>query len=222
MLDRIEAIQLYRQKAGNHYPILGWVEGAFAEACDLLGITSAMADLIKHPEMVKDLLEICTRQAIQFAIAQVQAGADFIGIGDAAASLIGPRFYRIFVLPYEQRIIQAIHQAGAKVKLHICGNITPILEGMIQSGTDFLDVDWMVDFNKAITICGDTCAACGNFDPVSVLLQGTPETVTGAVEKCLEVCRSTTMIAAGCEVPRDTPLENLRSVSLALIKNAGR
>ncbi len=220
MLDRIEAIRLYRQKAGDHYPILGWVEGAFAETCNLRGLSMAMTDLIKQPELMSDLLEICTQQSIQFAIAQIHAGADFIGIGDAAASLIGPRFYRPFVLPYEQRIIQAIHQAGAKVKLHICGNITSILELMVQSGAEILDVDWKVDFNKAVITCGDICAACGNFDPVSVLLQGTTETVASSVENCLNVSHPTTMIAAGCEVPRDTPIENLKTVSLTLIKNA--
>jgi MtaA/CmuA family methyltransferase len=218
MLDRIKAIELYRQKVGDHYPVLGWVEGAFAEACDLCGVSTVMENLIRQPNFILDVLEICTKQAIDFALAQISAGADFIGIGDAAASLIGPRFYSRFALPYEQRIIDAIHQAGGKVKLHICGNITSILELAVQSSTDILDIDWLVDFNKAIAVSNGICAACGNFNPVSVLLQSTTTEVESAVEKCVQASSPTTFIAAGCEVPRDTPLENQKMVSLTLKK----
>lgn len=220
MLDRIKAIELYRQLAGDHYPVLGWVEGAFAETCDLCGISKVMADVILQPLFMLDVLETCTQQAIDFGLAQINAGADFIGIGDAAASLIGPRFYSQFALPYEKRIIDSIHQAGGKVKLHICGNITSILELAVQSGADMLDIDWPVDFNRALAVSDGVCAACGNFNPVSVLLQGTPAEVESAVEKCVQASNSTTFIAAGCEVPRDTPVENLKAVILTLKKHS--
>ncbi|QRN84017.1 uroporphyrinogen decarboxylase family protein [Chloroflexota bacterium] len=216
MADRLEAIRLFHKKADGQIPILGWVEGGFAEVCDLHDMSAVMTDLIQEPELINDMLEICTEQAILFAQAQVAAGADFIGIGDAAASLIGPRLYKQFALPYEQRIISAIHEAGAKAKLHICGNITSILDLTIQTGTDILDVDWMVDFSKAVATCGAKCAVCGNFDPVAVLLQSTPEKINSAVQDCLAVSNPNTMIAAGCEVPRDTPMENLQAVALAL------
>ncbi len=216
MVDRLEAIRLYRKKAGSYYPLLGWVEGAFAEVCDLRDMSTVMGDLIRTPSLIQDMLEVCTVQSILFAQAQVRAGADFIGIGDAAASLIGPRFYRLFALPYEKRLIEAVHTAGARVKLHICGNITPILEMAISSGADMLDIDWMVDFRRAVELGGEACAVAGNFDPVAVLLQGTPEKVRLAVGQCLQVGRANTFIQAGCEVPRDTPAENLLAVAEAL------
>src|SRR5690606_23713170 len=117
----------------------------------------------------KELLEICNEQAIEFAREQIRAGADFIGIGDAAASLVGPNIYREFVLPCEKKLIEAIHRAGAKTKLHICGNITSLLDDIPLSGTDMADVDWMVNFGKAVESFG-SCCTCGNFDPVKVLL----------------------------------------------------
>jgi MtaA/CmuA family methyltransferase len=219
MSDRLEAIRLFREKAGDHYPILGWVEGAFAEACDLREMSSVMEDLFQEPDLILEMLEICTQQAVRFALAQVEAGADFIGIGDAAASLIGPRFYQQFALPYEKRIIQAIHAAGAKAKLHICGNINPILNLVVLAGADILDIDWMVDFAKAAAASGNQTAVCGNFNPVSVLLQGSENDVARAVQKCLEVEIPNTLLAAGCEVPRDTPIENLKAVTLTLEKS---
>jgi uroporphyrinogen-III decarboxylase len=130
-------------------------------------------------------------------------------VGDSAASLIGPKHYRVFALPYEQKICAAIHEAGARVKLHICGDITAILDLVLLSGADIIDVDWMVDFGRAVKTFSNRCSACGNFDPVNIMLRGTLETVRQAIRKCVAVASNNTFIAAGCEVPRETSIENM-------------
>jgi len=216
MLDRIKAVELYREDLSGRYPILGWIEGALAEAVLLRGMTRLMTDFIEAPEFVHELLEICTEQAITFALEQVKAGANFIGVGDSAASLIGPKHYRVFALPYEQRILEAIHEAGAQVKLHICGDIAPILDLVPLSGADIIDIDWMVDFGRAVEIFSNRCSPCGNFDPVSVMLQGTREAVRQAVRQCVATAGDNTFIAAGCEVTRETPIENMAAVDETL------
>ena len=218
MLDRIKAVELYKRKLSGSYPILGWIEGAFAEANNLREMSSIMMDLIDEPDFVHEVLEICTEQAIRFGIEQVKAGADFIGVGDAAASLIGPKYFETFALPYEKRICDAIHEAGAKVKLHICGNIAPILDLIHLSGADIIDIDWMVDFGQAVDTFSNKCSACGNFDPVDIMLKGTPKRVEQAVMKCVEVGNDNTFIAAGCEVPKETPIENMVAVDETLKK----
>lgn len=216
MLDRIKAIELYEKRVGDQYPILGWVEGALAEACDLRGMNNLMFDLHDNPEFVHQLLDFCTEQAIEFALEQVKAGADFIGIGDAAASVIGPQNYQNFVLPYEKKICQAIHETGAKVKLHICGDITPLLDMVVETEADIIDVDWMVDFKDAVNTFRGKAAACGNFDPVGILLKKNSDQVREAVEECIKVSNDDTFIAAGCEVPKDTPYENMYAVTKTL------
>jgi MtaA/CmuA family methyltransferase len=216
--DRLLAVQSLAEYSKKKCAVQGWVEGAFAEACDLHNINNMMMDIIEEPEAVKELLEICTEEAIAFSLAQIKAGADIIGIGDAAASLIGPNFYEEFALPYEIRIIDAIHKAGGKAKLHICGNINPLLEMAVTTGADMIDIDWMVDFKRANDVFGNSSSACGNFDPVAVLLKGTSEEVEEAVRRCLSESSARSIIAAGCEVPMDTPIENLRAVAKALKK----
>jgi MtaA/CmuA family methyltransferase len=218
MYDRIQAVDLLKKEGGSDYPVMGWIEGALAEACDLRGMGNIMVDLMDEPEAVRELLEICTEQAILFAKSQIKAGADIIGIGDAAASLVGPALYEEFALPFEQRIIEAIHKEGAFARLHICGNTKSILEKVTHTGADIVDVDWMVDFKEAVQQFGGGIAACGNFDPVDILLQGNPEKVENAVKGCLAVSRSNTFIMAGCEVPIETPADNLKAVAQALAK----
>ncbi len=216
MLDRLKAIQLYNEKSRGHYPVLGWIEGSFAEAVSLRGMNNIMMDLTDEPEFILELLDLCTQQAILFAKEQIKAGAHIIGVGDAAASLIGPVFYNKFVLPKEQEIVSAIHESGSKVKLHICGNISSILDHIILSGADMIDIDWMVDFKKSIKVFGSKAAACGNFDPVKIMLNGTIQEVDKAVRACVSVGISNTFIAAGCEIPRNTPFENMLQVDKTL------
>ena len=85
------------------------------------------------------------------------------GIGDAAASLVGADLYERHVLPHEQKLIAAIHEAGAWAKLHICGNISTIVGQMAQTQADILDVDWMVPLDKARDQVGPDVTLCGNF-----------------------------------------------------------
>lgn len=217
MSDRLEAIRFLREQVGDEVPILGWVEGALAEAADLRGVSTLMMDLYERPEWVTELLEQCTEVAILFAEAQVEAGADIIGLGDAVASQISPQMYCQFALPYEQRIFAAIKQMGGVARLHICGNTTRILPDMAKSGADIIDLDWMVDLDQATEVFGsDGPVICGNFDPVAVMLQGTPETVYQATLDCMEFGGQRIISGAGCEIPDDTPPENLLAQVQAL------
>jgi MtaA/CmuA family methyltransferase len=209
-LDRIRGCELLRQKVGQDYPVIGWIEGCIAEAADLRGLSGLLEDLALGESYLEELFEILFVQQKRFARAQIDAGADIIGIGNAAASLIGPGIYKKYGLSRDRAIVDYIHSLGAKVKLHICGNITPILELLREVGPDILDIDWMVDFALAVEMFrGSKTAVSGNVDPVAVLMQGTPEHVESQVKYCINAGSSTTCIAAGCEVPAATPDENL-------------
>ena len=216
MTDRLEAVRLLHAEANGQVPVMGWVEGALAEAADLRGVTALLTDLLERPEWVCDLLERCVEVEIAFARAQVAAGADIVGLGDAVASQISPRMNRRFALPYEQRIFDAVHEMGALARLHICGNTRHILPDMAQSGADILDLDWMVDFGWAAQVVTGGPALCGNFDPVAVMLQGSPESVYRAVQGCLRQGGPRSFSAAGCEIPDRTPHANLYAQKRAL------
>ena len=216
MSDRIAAVELFRAQVGGEVPIMGWVEGALAEAADLRGMMNLMVDLRERPAWVKELLEVLVDVEVAFARAQVDAGADIIGLGDAVASQISPAMYREFALPYEQRIFRAVTEAGAVTRLHICGDTTHLIDDMITSGADVVDFDWMVDFAAAAASCGDHPAPCGNFDPVAVMLQGTEQQVYDATLACLRVGGKRCLSMAGCEIPDGTPAGNLHAQARAL------
>ena len=197
-------------------PVIGWVEGCLAEAADLRGVNELLTDLVDDEDFVRDLMDLCLEQAIIFAKAQIAAGADIIGVGDAIASVAGPAYYRKFALPYEIKLLSAIRSMGAKTKLHICGNTTPFLEYLPVEYCDIIDLDWMVPLDRAAEIVQGRCALGGNYDPVAVLLQGTPEDVRAAVTACSRMGAQRYISAAGCEVPKATPEENFLAVANTL------
>jgi MtaA/CmuA family methyltransferase len=222
MSDRIEAVRVLHEQADKVVPVMGWVEGAMAEANDLLGDSVMMTALYDDPEWLTALLERITEVEIAFARVQIDAGADIIGLGDAVASIVSPAMYRQFALPYEKRIFDAVHEKGALARLHICGNTSRILSDMLETGADFIDVDWMVDFEKAAQVFGDRAGLVGNFNPVSVMCNGDEKTVEVAVLHCLEVGGARNFSAAGCEIPDGSPPENLRTHARVLREAGGR
>jgi uroporphyrinogen decarboxylase len=209
--QRIESVRTMADYVGQSHSVLGWVEGPLAEYGDLRGIESTMMDLIDKPEMFVEAAEIIVQNAIAFAVAQVKAGADMIGIGDAAASLITPNMYTELVLPLEKKLIEAIHEAGGAVKLHICGNISNIVEFMPQSGADIIDVDWMVPLARARELVGPEVTLCGNFNPAGALFEGRPEEVAEVARDCLKALPDRFILMPGCEVPPAAPEENIRA-----------
>ncbi len=218
MYDRVQAAARFREKVKGELAIEGWVEGPCAEAADLRGINQLMLDFFDDPSFVHDLFEFAVALGLRFAKAQVDAGVDFIGVGDAAASLVGPQIYEEFVFPYEQRLVDGLHAMGTKVRLHICGNTTRILSGMGKLGCDLVDLDSKVSLQKAREVMGPTQVLAGNIDPVKTLRNGTPDTVAAAIAQCYAEAGPRYVIAAGCEVPRDTPPENVRAMAIDLTR----
>ena len=209
--QRIESVQKMAGEIGQTHSVLGWVEGPLAEYADLRGVENAMLDLIDEPEVFAKAGETIIQNQIAFALAQIEAGADMVGVGDSAASLISPSMYAELVLPLERKLFVAIHEAGAAVKLHVCGNISNIVRDMAKSGTDIIDVDWMVPLAKAREDAGPDVTLCGNFNPTGVLLKGSPEEVTQEARDCLKAVPDKFILMPGCEVPPGTPEPNLRA-----------
>jgi len=212
MTDRVRAAELFRKKVGGKRLIEGWIEGPCAEAADLRGINRLMLDFYDDPAFVRDLFDFVLEMALRFARAQVNAGVDLIGVGDAAASLVGPQIYQDLVLPYERKLVAGLHGMGTRVRLHICGNTKQILPWMGTLSCDVVDLDWMVPMLRAREAMGPNQVLAGNLDPVKMLRNGTPESVAAAAADCHRQAGARYIVAAGCEVPRDTPVENLRAL----------
>jgi MtaA/CmuA family methyltransferase len=207
MADRVFAVTEMARAVSGQVAILGWIDMPFAEACSLCGVAEFMLLMKDDPAGAHRLLAHLTGVVIDFALAQVEAGADMIGAGDAATSLVSPRMYAEFALLYEQQVCQAIHDFGGLMKLHICGNTTHLLDLMVASGADLFNVDHLVPLQKAreVYAAHDRCYK-GNMDPVAHILQATPDQCREMAYGCISLAQgSRYMLSAGCEIPAETP-----------------
>jgi uroporphyrinogen decarboxylase len=212
-LDRIEGAREYRKRLGYSIPVIGWIEGPLAETCDLAGVNETLLNLIMEPDLVKILIDGTTITAKEFARAQVDAGCDVIGMGDAICSQISDEQYREFVKAKHQEIVDYIHSLGASVKIHICGDITHLLAELKDVRPDILDLDWMVDMQKSHTILGDEIIRCGNLDPVRIIEQLSAEELAREVDGlCRRERNNPFILSGGCEITVDTPVENLHAM----------
>lgn len=209
-LDRIKGAEEYRKRLGHAVPVIGWIEGPLAETCDLSGVNDTLLNLIMEPDLVKILIEKTTITAKEFARAQVEAGCDIIGMGDAICSQISEDQYREYIKEKHREIIDYIHSLGAFVKIHICGDITHLLPDLKDVKPDILDLDWMVDMDDAYDILGDEIIRCGNLDPVRIIEQQPADIVAEKVrELCSKEKNNPFILSGGCEITVDTPVENL-------------
>jgi MtaA/CmuA family methyltransferase len=206
MADRILATNNMVDAVGDDLLVLGWIDMPFAEACSVCGVTEFMTMLLIDPQFAHSILDFMTEIVINFALAQIEVGTPMIGAGDATASMISPDLYRDFALPYEKKVVDAIHDAGGLVKLHICGNTTFLLQDMVFAGADLFNVDHLVSFSQACKIYGgnDICFK-GNLDPVAEMMQASPQECEQSCFKRLkQVTNLKYMLSAGCEVPAGT------------------
>jgi uroporphyrinogen decarboxylase len=189
----------------------------FSLAAALMGINELMLALNDDPPFVRALMERCAEYGLAYGRALAAAGADVLTGGDSPAGLIGPRRYREFALPFEQRLVAGLKAAtGKPVSLHICGNAEPILADMARSGADGLEIDHRTDLARACRTVGPDLALWGNLDPVGVLLRGAPAGVRRAARQALEAVTAAGhgrfVLSSGCTLAVETPFANVEAL----------
>ena len=214
--NRLKEIMEFRQQTKNELFIVGWVEGAVAEYVDLRGASNASVDFLTEPEAVEKSMDIIVECALEFISLQIKAGAHCIGIGDAFCSQIGPELYYRFAFERQKRLIEHIKNEGAVAKLHICGNTSAILPGMIATGAGIIDIDHLVpSMSDFVSLLGPDQVFSGKADPVTIIQDGTQELIRKSVRDDLIQSKGRCIVSAGCEITPGTSVENMKSFGLA-------
>ena len=189
-------------------------------AAALMGINEIMLKVYDDPPFVEALMARCSDYALAYGSALSRAGAHMLSGGDSPAGLLGPDLYQEIALPAERQLIKCMQDAtGKTVSLHICGNARPILPFMKTSGADVLELDHAVSMAEACRVVGPEVALWGNIDPVSVLAQGTPESVRAESLRIIAAARHAghqrLVLSSGCTLAVETPAANLHSLIAA-------
>ncbi|HHV13475.1 MAG TPA: hypothetical protein GXX75_24685 [Clostridiales bacterium] len=212
LIDKVEGIRYLKNHYKDEKAVVGWIESPLQSAAMLYDINEFMVDLFEEPEFVEELLEFASEIGIAFALEQAKAGADIIGIGDATASMISPNLYETIVYPYTKKVVDGIRKkSDVKLKYHICGDAKHILPYAKELQFDLVNIDYKIDAREAFDLVGDSICIKGNIDPVGILKDGTPELIRQEVLKLKSLNKAKFILSAGCEVARDTPIENMKA-----------
>jgi uroporphyrinogen decarboxylase len=189
----------------------------FSLASALMGLDEIMMRVEDDPPFVHALMRRCEEYILAYSRALAQAGADMLSGGDSPAGLLGPGRYAAVALPAEQRVIASLRSYTDKpISLHICGDTRLILPLMASSGAHVFELDHAVGMTEACRLLGGGSVLWGNLDPVGVLHQGTPATVTKAVQSLLQGISAAGhrrfVLSSGCTLAPGTPMANLQAL----------
>ena len=214
-LDRIRAAELFASKTNGEVPIIGWVEGPLAEACDLTGMENMFIQLMTDQDFTNMLLDKCLQTGKDFAKAQIEAGCDIIGVGDAVCSQIDVHTYEQFVRERHRELFSYIHDLGAKVKLHVCGDTNHLLPAYDGLKVDILDLDYQVDIDYARGILGKEIVLGGNINPIEIINMTADEVEAVSLKLINKHKNERYILSAGCEISALTPVQNLKAMGIA-------
>ncbi len=214
MHDRIKGIEAMHQEFGGEVSIVGWVEGPLALGQELRGLTRCMMDFLDDPAFMRALLDFTAEVAVVYAEAEIQSGADTIGMSDAAASMMGPKYYGEFLFPRQLRVVESIRQAHPEVivRLHMCGNTDSLISQIKHLPVHIFELDSPTNLPAARAILGPDRVILGNVSTITDMLEGSPEQVYEASRRCHKTCGKFHIVGTGCEVPPATPPENLHAM----------
>lgn len=210
-----EAVRLIKEHFGNEIYVRGNCDQApFSLASMIRGTENWMVDFYMTEEkLIFELLDYCTEATSQFINLMAQTNCDMVSNGDSPAGpdMIPADLYEKFAKPYVTKVVNVAHDSGVDYVLHICGNTDIIIDHMIETGADGLELDYKTDAQKAFNLMKDKCTFFGNVDPSGVLALGTPDLVQEKTVQLLDIFTKTNrfVLNSGCALPTTTPSENI-------------
>ncbi len=164
------------------------------------------AFLWQEPAAAHRLLEKLTELSIRYLKAQVQAGAQAIQLFDSWAGLHDSKSYRVFGLPYNRAVLEALSGLGVP-RLYLAVGASHLYPAMAELPCEVLSVDWRMSLDQVRPLVrGQTLQ--GNLDPAVLL--ASPEVITLEAQRVLRAGRGGPHIFnLGHGVIRTTPPEHV-------------
>jgi uroporphyrinogen decarboxylase len=169
--------------------------GIFEDLKQLMGFETLAYATADDPELIDDILEQLTRIAeytVALGAAHPATGAVFYAedMGFNTGTLLSPAFMKRHVIPRHKRIADACHQHGKPFLLHSCGNVTALMDDLI----DVVGIDAKHSFEDKILPVeesyarwGDRISILGGLD-MDILSRSSEEETRARTRQILEAC----------------------------------
>ncbi len=141
---RWRALDGARERAGDKF-LIGWGLSLYERVHFLRGLEDAWVDIHVNTGQLKRLVDVLVDMNLYAIERYASIGADGYMFCDdwglQKGLMIAPESWREIWRPRYARVYQAAHQAGLLTFLHSCGDITAILDDLIEVGLDVIQMD---------------------------------------------------------------------------------
>ena len=194
-------------------PIFAGIIGPYSLAGRLLDMTEIMILCYEEPELVELVLEKATQFLIEYAKAFKEAGANGIAMAEPAAGLLSPALIEEFSNPYVERIRNAVEDESFLFLYHNCGSVVPLAEQIEALDVKAYSFGNAIDIEDMLKTLPADRLIMGNIDPAGILRKGTPQRIEAETAALLERCSKypNFVLSSGCDIPLQTPIENLEA-----------
>jgi uroporphyrinogen decarboxylase len=206
----LDVMRRMKELVGERTALFGLVCGPLTLASHLRG-TEVFMDLILQPEYAKKLLAYTRDVSLRMTEMYLDAGMDVIAVVDPLVSQISPRHFRDLLSEPMTSVFDAIRASAALSSFFVCGDATKNIELMCKTGPDSIGIDENIDLAAAKEITDRyNVTLCGNIPLTTIILMGTQQDNMKFVVDVLEsVHEPNYVLAPGCDMPYDTPIENV-------------
>ena len=183
-------------------PVGGVICGPWTLATNLRGAENLIIDSATDPEFVHELMRFTVEITKRFGEA---VGACHVGLSlseaPASISLVSPKLFREFIMPYEKEVISYLREKRTGVTIHVCGFIDPIMEDIASLGAVAVSMDQPSSLEKMFEASQGRVVVIGNVS-TGVFFDGTREAMEREVRRCMAVGKDKTgyILSSGCEL----------------------
>ncbi len=192
------------------------VAGAFTNAFFLLGVEKTLTLLRKNPEAVHKLCAVSLETVKAYAGAAMEIGlTPTISEPMSSCTVVSPKAFREFSLPYLRELIDFIKSKGRSVVLHICGQTDKIWQDVADLGIAGLSIDNVASIADCKRAVGDKTKILGNVEPGGIMFSGSPADVRLRTLECILDGYDSPkgyVVMSGCSLPVETPQENIQEM----------
>jgi uroporphyrinogen decarboxylase len=224
LTESINAIEMAKKELKDQVPLIGWTEGPFQGVTLLSGADPMqLFYVLDHPDEFREMLDWYADFEIEVARAMYEAGADIIGVGETAAYFMSPKFFEEFCLKPEKKACQTIKKMGMIPLIHCCGYVPQCIHFAVETNPGgAIQFDYQVDLAWAKDVLANKVTIMGNLNYNKL----TNSDTQGVYEDCREHIKIAAKgggfwLAFGCEIPRELPIENMRTIMRA-VKTIGK
>lgn len=210
----LDAIAGLRQARGDATCVTGRVAAPFSAVTLMFGMADAFLKMMDDGRLFGDALRFAEELAIAWGVAQIEAGAHAIWLGDCNASthLISTAQYHEWALEPCRRVCGALKEAGAFVFLHNSEETIAGLQAQRLVEPSVLSVGPGIDIGKAKSALAGQ-AVMGNIDPIGLLQRGTASVVAAETDRQVRIAAAGGMIFNSGEcIPRNAKGPNLHTM----------